>query len=483
MTVPVWGCPWHGRVRGGNLQLPNSQNMVWPQPPARYDVIGGSTLAMPDTWGIAHRLAVPGVPAPVRTAEEQADDTAAGRQWRNEAILSGARQQLYGRTLDGWIYIDPDGARWLVRCPAVVETTLFQLGTPLSITVTLTRFGELGGQTEVHEYQVSSGWGLGSQSGAISSGRIMLDAIRPNGSAAIIMLHGRTYSSGARIISREPYSFLELSITGPGASATVSLTVARTWDQINQIGPAPVALQYNGSVNYASGGGQRTTRKTLAVWYDASGAQLDLELRMVGDYTYAIPEYAWTGVFHGESQAALQLQLTLGGAVVDSIGAAFFVSAEIVGGQVVYEHSVSVDGVTMSGTASVHYNGTNPPYPGVHILGCLPGDDRAISPSAPWVLAVAPSLNSDLGWGSIYYADVRPYPYSRQVIGLEIMTNNGAYGAAPRNWKRRPPVTPSGLASGMPQTATTTAPAQYYGAWDPYSGACAWHETNPVCYV
>lgn len=479
MTAPVWGCPWHGLVRDGQMPLPNGQYTGYPQPEPTMD----NGRAMPDTYGIAHRVAVPGVPAPSRSAEEQAVDAAAGRQWRNTAVLAGARHALHGTPLDGWIYVDPDGVRWLVRCPAVVETTLFQTSAPLTFSVTLTRFGELGGAAESHEYQVSSGWGLGSMDGSVGSGRIMLDAIHPAGSAAMIMLHARSYPTGARIMRRNALSFIELTISGPGAAATVALSVARTWDQINQVSPAPVTIQAGWYGNFAEGDGSRTSRKTLAVWYGEDGAHIDVEFRVVADYVYAIPEYLGGGAeLSRYSQASAEIQLAVGGEVLDAISASFYLHQDLVDGgtgtQIRHSYEVTIDGVTMSSSATAHFNGY-PGYPGIDRLGCVPGDDRELFGAPDWISVIA----DDFGFGGYFYGSISPYPYSRQVIGFEIMTNDGSYGSAPRNWKRRPPVTPSGLATGTTGTATTTNPSQYYGSWDPHSGACSWRQLSPVCYV
>lgn len=69
-------------------------------------------------------LRIPGTPAvPERTPEEIAADDAAGRTWINYGIIAGFNRRLYGAALSdtslspaqGWIYVDDDGDRWMVR--------------------------------------------------------------------------------------------------------------------------------------------------------------------------------------------------------------------------------------------------------------------------------------------------------------------------------------------------------------------------------
>ncbi|WP_287365801.1 hypothetical protein [Thauera sp.] len=98
-------------------------------------------------------LRIPGTPAvPERTPEEIAADDAAGRTWINYGIISGFRRRLYGANLSdtspspaqGWIYVDEDGGRWLVRArfadPGLLRLTFrrfghFEHGQPIGIVV------------------------------------------------------------------------------------------------------------------------------------------------------------------------------------------------------------------------------------------------------------------------------------------------------------------------------------------------------------
>lgn len=236
----MWGHPFHGKVSGGQLELPNGTSIAYPQP-------AGET---PEQYGSARALIVPGVPEVARTPEQAAADTAAGYAWRNVATLSGGRNQLWGKPLDGWIYIDPAGERWLVRYPAGWDSTEHDLSTPLSLTFRLSRFGVIGGDPEHYDYPVTltdwqqSGdpitwYPVDSSDGAapLTTAKLCLDGLQPDGSAAAIMICKRRGSLAPSPIGRRPnvdccirhpLGWLELTISGAGRSATVSLSVLRS---------------------------------------------------------------------------------------------------------------------------------------------------------------------------------------------------------------------------------------------------------------
>lgn len=76
-----------------------------------------------------HLIRPPGTRPDTRTPEEVAADTAAGRTWLDYGIISGLNHRLYGKSLNvpgspGWIYIAPDGSRWLARLVFPNDTTL-----------------------------------------------------------------------------------------------------------------------------------------------------------------------------------------------------------------------------------------------------------------------------------------------------------------------------------------------------------------------
>ncbi|MFT3758421.1 hypothetical protein [Thauera sp.] len=79
---------------------------------------------------------VPGTPPlPPVSPEEAAADTAAGRTWLDYGIISGANRRMYGARLarrlpsnspeSAWIYVDEDGARWLVRIRNIIDGARF----------------------------------------------------------------------------------------------------------------------------------------------------------------------------------------------------------------------------------------------------------------------------------------------------------------------------------------------------------------------
>ena len=130
----TFGLPYHGRVVGGALTLPNSAVIDYAQP--------GTSRG---SDGETHLVRAPGAAVLERSAEEQADDTAAGRQWKIYAILSGKNRMIGGQELgeNHWIYCDADGGNW------VVSLQLEKIGTiEQKLTVTLEssfgRFDEQG---------------------------------------------------------------------------------------------------------------------------------------------------------------------------------------------------------------------------------------------------------------------------------------------------------------------------------------------------
>lgn len=244
--VTQWGCPWHGLVQSGTLTLPNAATRPHPQPDYLWR----------DTAGVCHRIKVPGVAPIARSTEQLAADAAAGRQWRDEAMLSGGRFQIYGLELDGWIYVDPAGDRWRVSCPDL-HHQMHDVTAPFSGTLTLRRFGAIGAggaEPEIYEYPVSiSDWGQSDPCDPVWEGmdtaaatdhhfRTMFDAIAPDGSKALLMVHVyqdvALYPGHSDYIDpmlRWPMGWLELSISGPGADAAVGFSVARTRAQTMSI--------------------------------------------------------------------------------------------------------------------------------------------------------------------------------------------------------------------------------------------------------
>ncbi|TVT66029.1 MAG: hypothetical protein FHK79_18045 [Pseudomonas sp.] len=206
------GNPFHGLVKGGQLTLPNAATMPYPQPAGEHWQQGSTAL-------IKH----PNAPGITRTPEQQAEDSAAGLEWWDRAILSG--NQLYGKELQGWIYIDPNGDRWLVT---TTLSTLHISGGTCSFT--LARFGVLGGEPESYTYSVAVP-NMGQATPAINGTtgtRVQRYHSSPAGEAAVFEV-ALEYSQGYERFWRwRAVGWVEMTLAGPGATCTAAVTVRKT---------------------------------------------------------------------------------------------------------------------------------------------------------------------------------------------------------------------------------------------------------------
>ena len=248
VEIVCGGCPWHGRVAGGVLTLPNAQTMAAPQP-------GGTALA---TWyaGAVWVQQHPAAGSSLQTlsfgATRDAADAAAGRRWLNYALLSGESQLFYGKPLNGWLWADANGESWWVQ----TDLGAVQRGVAVNITVTLRRFGVFDGNAAQYDYPVTlADNGLTAAYGYLNQQAFAyLDDVRPDGGAAVFGLGVVPYDNGSTFsndrladvaycpIGALPLAFLELTLHGAGASANVALNVARTMGQtVNVTTPAGVA--------------------------------------------------------------------------------------------------------------------------------------------------------------------------------------------------------------------------------------------------
>lgn len=223
-SPPPWGCPWHGRVQGGQLTLPNGEQLAWPQPD------GTRRLEFPTNryaWrthnaGMTHLVQMPDAPPVERSTEELAEDAAAGRTWLNKALLVGSgnganpESYLHGHAVDGWVYAAPDGSRWMARALGEYSWD----GAGIFIPMTVRRFGVLGGRPVAYNaYLQLSLAGMGQPAGA--TGQAKVEAIRPDGAQAIVRLYFESASGGDSV------GFLLISLIGtPGvAGFAATLTV------------------------------------------------------------------------------------------------------------------------------------------------------------------------------------------------------------------------------------------------------------------
>lgn len=226
-NVPPWGCPWHGKVQGGQLQLPNGTSLAWPQPD------GTASGTIPDQAGYTFRQKLPGVPDVVRTAEELAADEAAGKEWRNTFIVGGTDTaalagllqwpQIHGKRVCGWIYSAPGGGRWLIKGSG---TFGFSQGGTLTIPLTVLRFGDFGAAFAAHFLNITAtSAAMGQLTPSVSSTAIKakVEDISPAGDKAIVMLY---------IGNKTPIGFLLLTLSGtPGVDFVASVTTLKTRSQ------------------------------------------------------------------------------------------------------------------------------------------------------------------------------------------------------------------------------------------------------------
>lgn len=515
MTLPLWGVPWHGQVRGGRLYLSNGTSRTYRQPEATsYTNTLGQVVRPTDTYGITHRHAA-GMPAVERTPAELAADEAAGREWRNEATLSGGRLQVHNRLINGWIYVDPDGARWLVRCTALQDEPAVSLTTPLAVTVQLIRFGVIGGEAESYSYPLALDFGADT---GYSTASLLLDAISPTGNAAVVMAFRRITNN--RFFQRDPVVFLELTLAGPGAAATVGSAVVRGFSEIQQSSPAAPHQAWwliegedrtwhaeepaTAAVMFIEcvWTGQRSFSTIIAQWYDSDGLRRDVVWRLTGTwainwplpevppYPDPFPNYIVSSSLSGE------LQVVFGDEVVSSIP----ISAQLdmtfdppsdsyTLGVLNSTHSVTLGGASYSGSATRNrpFSENAPQADFGLLLGVSPLFSAVAGPGMTIGQAIGDDLNPSLGQGSAtgtYRIRQGLYWYSRQLPGFEISAENGM-GEQPstRVWRNYPPASPSGPAPGTTQLRTIANPPTYYGSHDPYTGAAAWYEASPVCYV
>lgn len=224
MTVPLWGWPWHGALDSlGVLHLPNGQTM-WV-----------SDYSYPERY-FNYRVKVPGTPDIQRTEAELLEDYAAGREWRNEAIMSGT--SLHGQRRGGWIYSAPDGSRWIVRIPS---ETIYEI----SKLVEAIRFGDLYGSPVTQGLQID--WpsddelhygaklNLTSNPNANPTTEVKRERwpvdITPDGSKAIFMMYSGPDDQPEQRRGNTPLGFQLVELSGGRDGITITASTLRTLEQ------------------------------------------------------------------------------------------------------------------------------------------------------------------------------------------------------------------------------------------------------------
>lgn len=228
MKVPTWGWPWHGPVdEYGNVTLPNGQ-------------IKQIANAGFGSYNFIYRVKVPGVAPIERSVEELEQDALAGREWRNEALMTGFT--LYAQGLPGWIYSSPDGSKWTIDIkPETIRET--------SNAVQAKRFGVLGGKPVTQDLTINWPIDDGLYYGAVvnvtdvpsqpPSTKVYRELypidISPDGSRAIYMLYAeRDMPSGLVIHPRMyyiPLGFQLVTVSGGMDGIQIQTSTLRTLQQ------------------------------------------------------------------------------------------------------------------------------------------------------------------------------------------------------------------------------------------------------------
>lgn len=199
--IVQFGAPWHGRLDHvpqeaypavWNVTLPNDE--VRPASPLGAISTGvpyanpyyfASGWKYPPMTGRNALFARPDVPPVVRSPAQLADDAAAGREWRNSAILHAPE---FLSEVPNWIWCDATGVRWLVA--AWFKSS--------ELEVRVRRFGAFGpylsGETFTKTYP-SSDAAVGQATPPLPapySGSTVLGRLHdrtPIGDRAVVMLH------------------------------------------------------------------------------------------------------------------------------------------------------------------------------------------------------------------------------------------------------------------------------------------------------
>lgn len=134
--VTLFGHCIHGLVSGSiNEAFVEVDGVQFPIPPTPTYRHGTGTLQI-----VRHPAAGPVALSPEVLAAERAQ----GRVWQNFALVKGffGTGVIYGQQVDGWIFIDSLGQRWLAQ---ITSQPLAVVGSPYSLTVSMKPFGYLDG--------------------------------------------------------------------------------------------------------------------------------------------------------------------------------------------------------------------------------------------------------------------------------------------------------------------------------------------------
>lgn len=246
MKMPPWGFPWHGLLisPGGDarLRVGDAGGAELPLDEEPFPAILASSLgiyaeglfgAPAEEIRNVHLVRVPGIGALDLTPEEEVEQTAMGRAWRNYGLLVGSRMILHGRAMDGWLCIDPAGERWLVR-PVGSPNMRYDyatIGAALTLRLEVVPFGYLG-RAPAEPIEIQTTLANIQQDGEMLGGEPQV-RMRP----ASIASHGRDvlialYPKGASATVNDfPCGWLRLQLSGTGPEFGLSLTVLHSRTQ------------------------------------------------------------------------------------------------------------------------------------------------------------------------------------------------------------------------------------------------------------
>lgn len=510
-NVPPWGCPWHGLVKGGQLQLPNGTSMAYPQPSAEDAGHFG------DTALITHPLAE----AITRSTEEQAADAAAGYQWRNTAILSGA--DLYGKALGGWIYIDAAGDCWLVT----TELSWAERAGGLT-TFTLRRFGVLGGAPLEYSYSVAvPNMGQATPDVFGVAYRVARYHSSPTGSAAVFEVAALYTDPASQWWNWRPVGWLEVTLSGPGSECVIAITTLKTRVQtLGSLTRSPLTLTDESYYlqQQADGTGQIVTEPTpgltgyrlvthtivsgtdlygfagwvVGMYYDSAGARHEVTLTERSETAYTSPAITHTGPTSFPPGASLNAQFDMSTNIASTLTFTYSVDGTPAASYVYQLDEASTTRLEIiDGAGFETYSGRVDCNPGAAYEQALSAQPVALPKIIGGSLLGYPTGYDELGdvptwfaggfawcWEANVRGDmwVRPHRYSNTTLGVEHSERLAATG---RHSVHQPAVvTPSG-AQTLPALTVPYLAGEarlIYGSWCPVTHQAA-RDTAPVCWV
>lgn len=194
---PIWGCPWHGLIKGGELTTDAEHVIEFPQPDG----------FMPVDQGFTSMIALAGAPD-----VEHVEPDEKGRQFMRKAILGAG--QVHGIKLPpgAWIYESAPGVNWLVTCN-LHNARLSDRGTLFNAQITVERFGVAG---EQQRRTFNFTWPSWPPFTGGSSERSVwrLAAASPVGNRAAFLAHQRFIYNHAQLEHVVPIALVELTLTG-----------------------------------------------------------------------------------------------------------------------------------------------------------------------------------------------------------------------------------------------------------------------------